>query len=386
MRTSETAPRNANGDARAEGLDVARRILELARWAPSGDNTQPWRFEIVSPTQMIVHGHDTRADCVYDLDGIASQLAHGMLIETIAIAATAFGRQLAVVEVAERGSDRVEYVLRLAEHARCPGDPLAEVITSRTVQRRAMLPRRLSDENKLQLERSAAPFSIRWLESWPQRVGAASLNARNAYIRMTIPEAFAVHQKIIAFDSDTSEDRVPGAALGAPAPLLAVMRWAFGSWQRMERVNRYLGTWMPRLLLDFIPSLLCGAHVAFAATAPLAHLSDRLAAGRAIQRFWLTATRLDLQMQPSYTPLLFARYAKEGRMFSRTPHAIPAAQAVRKELLRVLGPDADNVFWFCRIGAARAVRGRSLRLPLDELILPHGERRDQSSAASVGSV
>ena len=24
------------------------KILDLARWAPSGDNTQPWRFEIVA--------------------------------------------------------------------------------------------------------------------------------------------------------------------------------------------------------------------------------------------------------------------------------------------------------------------------------------------------
>ena len=27
--------------------ETLTRILELGRWAPSGDNTQPWRFEIV---------------------------------------------------------------------------------------------------------------------------------------------------------------------------------------------------------------------------------------------------------------------------------------------------------------------------------------------------
>ena len=27
--------------------DILLQILDLARWAPSGDNTQPWRFELI---------------------------------------------------------------------------------------------------------------------------------------------------------------------------------------------------------------------------------------------------------------------------------------------------------------------------------------------------
>jgi nitroreductase len=27
-------------------MRICEQILDLARWAPSGDNTQPWRFEI----------------------------------------------------------------------------------------------------------------------------------------------------------------------------------------------------------------------------------------------------------------------------------------------------------------------------------------------------
>ena len=35
-----------------------------------------------------------------------------------------------------------------------------------------------------------------------------------------------------------------------------------------------------------------------------------------MQRFWLTATSLGLQFQPEYTPLVFARYARERRPFA----------------------------------------------------------------------
>ena len=71
-------------------MNAMEQILELARWAPSGDNTQPWRFEILDSHRLVVHGHDTRDHCVYDLDGHPSQISLGALLETMAIAATPF--------------------------------------------------------------------------------------------------------------------------------------------------------------------------------------------------------------------------------------------------------------------------------------------------------
>jgi hypothetical protein len=70
--------------------DSIYRILDLARWAPSGDNTQCWRFEAPAADHLVVHGYDTR-DTVYDLDGHPSQISMGALLETIAIAASAQG-------------------------------------------------------------------------------------------------------------------------------------------------------------------------------------------------------------------------------------------------------------------------------------------------------
>ena len=69
--------------------DTLLHILDQARWAPSGDNTQPWRFELAAPDHVVVHASDTRADTVYDLDGHPSQISVGALLETIAIAASA---------------------------------------------------------------------------------------------------------------------------------------------------------------------------------------------------------------------------------------------------------------------------------------------------------
>lgn len=348
---------------------MASQILDLARWAPSGDNTQPWRFEIRSPSQIVIHGHDTRASCVYDLDGWASQIAHGMLLETLAIAATRFGQHAQLQRISELASGCVAYDVALHARPDAAVDPLADAIVSRTVQRRPMRTARLSAEQRTRLEQSARPLATIWLETPAAKWRAATLNARNARIRMTIPEAYAVHAAVIAFGTRSSEDRMPDVSLGAPAPLLALMHWAMKSWERVDRVNRYTGTIVPRLVLDFLPAIFCSAHFALLAAAPLRSVADRVAAGRAVQRFWLTATQLGLQMQPSYTPLLFARYAREGRHFSRVTAALRSAQDIADRLAGLLGPgEAERVVWMGRLGPARDVAGRSLRLPLARLM------------------
>jgi hypothetical protein len=122
--------------------------------------------------------------------------------------------------------------------------------------------------------------------------------------------------------------------------------------------------------MDFIPGLLCSAHFALIGPNEPDGVADRVAAGRAVQQFWLTATKLNLQMQPSYTPLVFARFARERRRFTRIEHAYVTASEIAQRLENMLGShEAVRVLFLGRIGPARAVKGRSLRLPLDRLIV-----------------
>jgi nitroreductase len=352
-------------------MRAIEQILDLARWAPSGDNTQPWRFEIRSDLEVIVHAHDTRKHVVYDLDGWASQISHGALIETLSLAATRFGlrARTTIVDAADDG--RITYRVVLEHDPALPEDALVAAIPARTVQRQPMRPVRLLPDERRALEEAVQPHSVVWFETLRERWKMAALNARNAHIRLTVPEAFAVHKAVIAWNATTSDDRLPDASLGADPVLLAVMRWAMASWERASFLNRFLGgTVMPRLMLDLLPGLFCSAHFALLGATEPDGVTDRVAAGRAVQRFWLTATRLNLQVQPSYTPLVFARYARGHRRFTGVPEAAVTASEIAQRLENILGSrEAVRVLFLGRIGPARAVKGRSLRLPLDRLIV-----------------
>jgi len=360
------------------------QIIDLARWAPSGDNSQPWRFEIRSGFEILIHGYDTRSHCVYDLDGYASQIAHGALLETLTLAATRFGCRARSSIASEDVYGHVVYHVVLEPDPAVVEDPLVSVIRERVVQRRPMWPRPMLPEHRRALLHAAQPYAVIWLDSWAARARMAMLYARNAHIRLTIPEAYAVHKAVIAWNCETSEDRMPAASLGADPILLGVMRWVMASWERVMFFNRYLGgTVMPRLLLDFLPGLLCSGHFALVGSTEPRNTADRVAAGRAVQRFWLTATKLKLQLQPAYTPLVFARYAREHRRFTGVEQAYETAREIARRLESVLGSgEAARAVFLGRIGPARAVKGRSLRLPVERLLL---DRRIEQKDATCES-
>jgi nitroreductase len=359
-------------------MAVIHDVLDAARWAPSGDNTQPWRFEIRSDTSALIHGYDTRDHCVYDLDGHASQLAHGALLESIALAATRHGLRASDALVDEHPSGHLVYRVDLhSAESPIAEDPLVPYLRERTVQRRAMRRTRLTTAQRDALAQSVGGYILRLHATFPERFRMAALNASNAKIRLTIPEAFAVHKAVIEWNAKTSEDRLPDASLGAGPFLLATMRFAMANWDRVDFLNRFAGgTLLPRVALDFVPGVSCASHFALIAQQEPRAIVDRVRAGRALQRLWLTATRLGLQMQPSYTPLVFARYARSGRHFTRVARAEAAARSVARSLDDLLGvEDAAKTVFLGRLGPARAnTAARSLRLPLDRLIVKAAPR------------
>ena len=348
-----------------------RRILELARWAPSGDNTQPWRFEVLADDRLRVLGHDTRTHCVYDLDGHASQIAHGALLETLAIAATAEGLHADVRRQPGCPDSAPVYEVHLAPCEGLAADPLVAMIERRTVQRRAMSRHPLDPAHKAALAASVPGYRLVWFEGISRRWALARFMAANGKNRLTMPEAYPTHRDIIEWAARFSEDRVPERAVGVDPMTARLMRWALRSWGRVEFLNTWLaGTVMPRLQLDLLPGLRCAAHFALVAERPPAGTDDYVAAGRALQRLWLVATSLGLFMQPEMTPVIFSRYIREGRPFT-------AVEAVRDRAARLAlrmegwmgADDARQTVFMGRIGYGPAPLARSLRKPLSQLFV-----------------
>lgn len=347
-----------------------KQILELARWAPSGDNMQTWRFEIVGPGHLAVHAYDTRAHCVYDLDGHPSQIAFGTLLETIAIAASGHGLRADITRRAQGRDTHPVFDVHFSADPLRVRDPLIDAITVRTVQRRPMRTTALSAAHKQQLEASIGPgYALSWLESRAQKWQAAKLMFNNARLRLTMPEAFETHRSIIDWENrQHSPDKVPAQALGVDAMTQHLMKWAMVSWRRMSTVNTLMGTWAARLQMDLAPGMGCAAHFVLKARRAPASIDDYVSAGRALQRFWLTMTTLGLYMQPEMTPLIFAKYAREGTAFTAQQKLAASARDLQRQTEALIFTDDLFPVYMGRLGYGPAPTSRSLRRPLAELM------------------
>jgi nitroreductase len=348
------------------------RILDLARWAPSGDNTQPWKFEILGEEHVLVHGFDTRDHIVYDLDGHASQLAVGALLETLSIAASGEGRQARISRRPDTPETHLLFDVQFEKVAQAPPDPLAPYIETRVVQRRPMSTKPLTEPQKQALADALPPgYRVVWFEELSKRWRLARFMFDNAKIRLTIPEGFAVHSTIIEWGAQFSEDRIPDQAVGVDPLTARLMRWVMASdWARVEFFNKYLfGDLPPRIQLDLLPGVACAAHFALLTPASLQTVDDYLAAGRAMQRFWLTAASLGLFIQPEMTPVIFTRYHRQQRTFTQLGKAADLASQLNDQLT-VLLPEQNlaALFFMGRIGVGPKPQSRSKRKPLQALM------------------
>jgi hypothetical protein len=353
--------------------DVLTQILNLARWAPSGDNQQPWSFEIAGDHSIRVHGFDTRDHILYDYLGRASHIAHGALLETLRIAATRFALQ-ATWELSSNGEDRSPvYTVTLVPDPGLAPDPLVDYIEKRTVQRRPMKTTPLtSAQRQALLDAAGKDFTVQLFEQASERLSVAKLLWRSAKIRLTCPEAYKVHMDAIEWRASTSKDRIPDQAVGVDPATARLMEWVMKSWKRVEFFNRFLlGTVAPRIQLDLLPPLYCAAHVLIHPKNAPNHLMDWVRAGVAVQRVWLTAAQLGLHLQPQMTPVIFRWYARDGCRFSVKPELFDQALKVADsfETLAKVSRSAPFVF-FARVGTSTVPKSRSIRKDLGELMRP----------------
>lgn len=340
-------------------------ILELGRWAPSGDNVQPWRFRVIDDERLEIRLVDNgeRAN-IYEFDsGRPTWISMGCLLESLRVAASAFGR----------GFDwRLEGTRVDVTFPRDPdvvAEPEVKVLTMRSVDRRPYRRDPLSREAKDALEAAVGlDYRVIWRESGAERWEMAKLSALATDVRLRLPETFDVHRQMLDWRRPLSPTGIPSAATGLDAPTRKIMRWSMQDWRRVSRMNSMPGSLLPvKAQLDWLPGWSCGAQFAIVRREPGdGGIQDALETGIAFQRFWLTATRLGLVLQPNFAVQCFAFYGGE------LPTSLEAGKARAGELAArfraVLGFEPASMAALGRIGTPRGSQSaRSVRRPLSEL-------------------
>ncbi len=357
--------------AEVTSFEPLRLILDGARWAPSGDNVQPWRFRILDAERVEVdlHGDDSFYETLWNAKGI--YLAAGGLLETLRIVASQQDRRMQWKLKADARAKALQ--LRFAADASVTVDPLHPFVSTRSVRRHAYRLKPLTTQQRARLQQSVGnAFELVWKESAGARWHAARLNMKAADIRLRLRETFDISQEILDWERDFSPERIPVKAIAVDPMTRQLMKFLLQKWSRIDFMNRYAGgTVLPAIEMDLVPGMACAAHflICFPAHVPDPGSPQALIhAGQAMQRLWLQATAEGLALQPSMAPMLMAGYHLQ-------PAALPRLAQASRQMVDWIRDYAqvepDRIAFMGRIGTPRTphVTARSVRKPLNDLLV-----------------
>ncbi len=349
------------------------KILRLARWAPSGDNAQPWSFDLVDDNHIILKVTHQPGNVYEYREGEPTLISVGALLENIDIAARSAGQKLVwkLLPKIEEGGHRIS--LAFEDEIPHPDDRLVTEIEKRTVDRRPYRLKKLTENQKSHLGEALRPgLSLRWYEGVSERLMLARLCSSATDIRLRIPETFQIHNEVVDWDRDLSPTGIPAKALGLDALTLKLMRWSMRRRSRTELANRLGSPFFASLQMDILPGLFSSGYFSFSIQNreknPETAILQILDVGRSLQRFWLTASRLGLVIQPCVAVLAFAHYGAAGVPFTVMERSQQAAAALAIRARELLG-SPNQVVFLGRIGSPRSpIVSRSVRRALPDFL------------------
>lgn len=355
---------------------VLEEILNAARWAPSGDNAQPWRFEVLGPESVRIHLTNEHKKNVYEYrNGEPTILAAGALIECLRVAASAKNREITwKYEGESKDSATHKIFVNFTYNQTIQPDFLVAQLTLRSVDRRRYRRRSLTTVEKQVLEQVLGNVvSLSWYETVWDRLRIAALGAMATNIRLRTPETFKVHQNVLDFNNDQSWSGIPVRTLGLNWATIFIMRWAMQSFRRLQMLNQLGGSWSIAAQIDLFTGWASSGFFTMRFLNVSCVLEERtvqlLEIGQKIQRFWLCASHLGLAIQPALAVLVFAHYGNEQINFTKNASLRCKSVSLARAFRKVFTVNAAELVFLGRIGepirqnsSCRSVRRRLIDL------------------------
>ncbi len=347
-----------------------KNILEYAIMAPSGDNCQPWRFNVAGMTVELFNdpGQDTS---LYNLKQRASLLAHGALLETVDVAAPAVGLQPDICLLPKPDNDAHIATITFSEAPKQEYS-LFKAIPHRHTNREHYQPVKLSDSQ---------------VEGWMalsaqegERVGVAyepqqvrQLADLLSYNDRLVFEVAELHEFLFEQIRWTDiEARQTGDGLDIKTLGLNTMdRLAFRFLKNFTWVSVLNNIGFSRIVQMKARQTLRSASAVVAVAVSGAQVHDYLAGGRLWQRLLLQLSYEGLAVQPIAGLACLMQSQREGLL---PEHCVSLKkqqhlEAIRLQLFERMELDEESVL----VGLFRVGRGtevvRALRRPLSAFFL-----------------
>jgi molybdopterin/thiamine biosynthesis adenylyltransferase/nitroreductase len=287
------------------GHDPIEHIVDAARRAPSGGNSQPWRFE-ADDEEIRFYLVPERSSSAMDVRQRGSYVAMGASLFNARVAASSL-KSLGTIQLFPEGrpSNHVA-TMRLGSLTDAEISSLIPSVSTRSANRRMGAPSTINESTVQLLNRGVEREGARlhFVSDHRRIAELAELLAESDRLRFLIPH---VHQEMMG------ELRWPGRDSiedGMDVRTLEMDPSGYAAIELLGRsdVMEHLAEWRAGKALGARTKVMVGSSSALALiTVPRADPLWYVRGGSAVERFWLTAEFHGLAVQPVSPVFLFAK-------------------------------------------------------------------------------
>lgn len=279
--------------------EVIKKIVYAGIMAPSGDNCQPWRFE-VADNEIRLFNLPERDNSLYNFRQNASMIAHGAVIENMVIAASSFGYRLQVRLFPSQKDENYIASCALVKDEAISKDFLTDFIDKRVTNRKKYNPSPLNVTQLDFLLRTNNEFTGATIEIIDEMEKVKSLAKILSNNEKLVLENRDLHHFLFNHIRWTeSEERrkkdglyIKTLELGPPQKLGFKL---FRHWFLLRILNKIGAS---KKVASENAKIYGTSSAMIAFVIPDNKPVDFISAGRLMQRTWLKITSMDLSAQP----------------------------------------------------------------------------------------
>ncbi len=343
-------------------MDAFEDIINAAILAPSGENCQPWRFEIFSD-EISIFNLPERDESLYNWGQKGSLIAHGALLENIKIKASTFGLKPIIKLFPDAFQNHLVAKVKFEALSGKVASPLEASLNTRCTNRKPYKEKALEPQSRAKLIDLSKPFNevkLSFLEKKSDiklMAQTAALNERILFENSSMHNFFFNHinwnkeedrQKSIGFFIETLE---------MPFPAKFMFKLA-KNWQNLQKLNQ-VGFSKMVAFANAKTYSSCSAIVA------LIKQNDSneswILSGQLLQRFWLAATSLKINVQPITGTLFLIRAGLHETEILSRKHIQLLFQA-KKDIEKLFETEIENIAMILRVGYGKEPSAKSSRL------------------------
>lgn len=343
-----------------------QKIIDAGVLAPSGGNSQPWRFQ-VRGAEIEVFSLPERDHIVLNFRERGTLLAHGALLENMVIAASACGYEAKLTFLPDRQMPKFIARISLVKSG-ARTSPLFEALAQRVTNRKAYKKKSLTAAERevvFLCSDGHQEVKVQFVED-PKVIADATRYASAAErLIFSNQDLHRLFFNELVWTAEEEKKRGGGllaATLEIPPPKLFAVR-LFKSWPIMKLANRILG--MADLIVRDNASVYASASAVGAVIIPDKDINF-IRAGQVLERLWLEITRAGLSLHPiTAFSFLFQRISSgEGGIFSEDERDLVRRAYTGVKSFFNLRED-ELVGLLVRIGKSDPVSERSHRRPAE---------------------